>query len=57
MNAPRRSSRAWEAEGDSRGLDRMTAAFWDAGTSWMFEQLGDSASSRSNVRCPNAALS
>ena len=31
---------AWEAEGDSRGLERMTAGFWDAGTAWMFEQLG-----------------
>ena len=32
---------AWEFEGNSRGLERMTAAFWDAGTSWLFEQLGD----------------
>ena len=31
---------AWEAEGDSRGLERMTAAFWDAGTTWIDEQLG-----------------
>ena len=31
---------AWEVEGDSRGLERMTAAFWDAGTAWIFEQLG-----------------
>ena len=22
---------AWEAEGDARGLDRMTAGFWDDG--------------------------
>ena len=33
---------AWEVEGDSRGLDRMTAAFWDDGTAWMLEQLGES---------------
>ena len=33
---------AWEAEGDSRGLDRMTAGFWDDGTSWIEEQLGES---------------
>ena len=32
---------AWEVEGDSRGLERMTAAFWDDGTAWMLEQLGD----------------
>ena len=32
---------AWEAEGDSRGLERMTAAFWEAGTAWIEEQLGD----------------
>ena len=32
---------AWEAEGDSRGLERMTAAFWEAGTTWIFEQLGE----------------
>ncbi len=31
---------AWETEGDSRGMDRMTAAFWDAGMSWIEEQLG-----------------
>ena len=30
---------AWEAEGDSCGLERMTAAFWDDGTAWMSEQL------------------
>ena len=30
---------AWEAEGDSRGLERMTAAFWDDGTMWIEEQL------------------
>ena len=30
---------AWEAEGDSRGLDRLTAAFWDDGTRWIEEQL------------------
>jgi hypothetical protein len=24
-----------------RGLERMTAGFWDDGTSWLFEQLGD----------------
>ena len=30
---------AWEAEGDSRGLERMTAAFWDEGTMWIEEQL------------------
>ena len=30
---------AWEAEGDSRGLERMTAAFWEAGTTWMLERL------------------
>ena len=23
---------AWEVEGDSRGLERMSAAFWEAGT-------------------------
>ena len=33
---------AWEVEGDSRGLERMTAAFWEAGTTWMLEQLGES---------------
>ena len=33
---------AWEVEGDSRGFDRMTAAFWDDGTAWMLEQLGES---------------
>ena len=32
---------AWEAEGDARGLDRITAAFWEAGTAWIEEQLGD----------------
>ena len=32
---------AWEAEGDSRGLERMTAAFWEAGTAWIEEQLGE----------------
>ena len=32
---------AWEVEGDSRGLDRMTAGFWDAGTVWIVEQLGE----------------
>ena len=32
---------AWEAEGDSRGLERMTAAFRDAGTTWIDEQLGE----------------
>ena len=32
---------AWEPEGDSRGLERMTAGFWDAGTAWIFEQLGE----------------
>ena len=31
---------AWEIEGDSRGLERMTAAFWHDGTAWIFEQLG-----------------
>ena len=31
---------AWEAEGDSRRLDRMTAAFLDDGTTWIEEQLG-----------------
>lgn len=31
---------AWEVEGDSRGLDRMTAGFWDDGTTWIEEQLG-----------------
>ena len=31
---------AWEAEGDSRGLERMTAGFWDDGTTWLEEQLG-----------------
>ena len=30
---------AWEAEGDSRGLERMTAAFLDDGTTWIGEQL------------------
>jgi hypothetical protein len=30
---------AWEVEGDSRGLERMTAAFWDDGTTWIAEQL------------------
>ena len=32
---------AWEVEGDSRGLDLMTAGFWDAGTAWIAEQLGE----------------
>ena len=36
---------AWEAEGDSRGLERMTAAFWDDGTAWLEEQLGEKESS------------
>ena len=31
---------AWEVEGDSRGLERMTAGFWDDGTTWIEEQLG-----------------
>ena len=31
---------AWEAEGDSRRLDRMTAAFLDDGTRCIEEQLG-----------------
>ena len=31
---------AWEAEGDERGLEGMTAAFWDDGTLWIVEQLG-----------------
>ena len=31
---------AWEVEGDSRGLERMTAAFWDDGTAWIEKQLG-----------------
>ena len=30
---------AWETEGDARGLDRMTAGFWDDGTVWIEEQL------------------
>ena len=34
---------AWEAEGDMRGLERMTAAFWEAGTTWMEAQLGGPA--------------
>jgi hypothetical protein len=32
---------AWEIEGASRGLERMTASFWNAGTTWMLEQLGE----------------
>ena len=32
---------AWEAEGDTRGLERMTVDFWDDGTTWISEQLGD----------------
>ena len=31
---------AWEAEGDSSGLDRMTAGFWDDGMTWIEQQLG-----------------
>jgi hypothetical protein len=30
----------WEAEGDARGMERMTAAFWDAGPTCMLEQRG-----------------
>ena len=32
---------AWEAEGDSSGLERMTTAFWDDGTTWISERLGE----------------
>ena len=31
---------AWEAEGDARGPERMTAVFWEVGTAWIEEQLG-----------------
>ena len=30
---------AWEAEGDARALERMTAAYWDAGTAWTLTGL------------------
>ena len=36
---------AWEVEGDARGLERMTAAFWEACTTWIFDQLGEKKSS------------
>ena len=30
-----------EVEGVGRGLERMSAVFWDDGTAWIFDQLGD----------------
>ena len=32
---------SFEVEGVGRGLERMSAVFWDDGTTWIFEQLGD----------------
>ena len=31
---------AWEVEGDSRGLERMTAKFWDHGMTWSSRGVG-----------------
>lgn len=41
---------AWEVEGHSRALERMTAGFWDDGTRWIFEQLGTRPRGRAEPR-------